>query len=205
MAREEQEHGETTPRPSFAGKAFTARTSAMMSPRPAAKRPRQRSLCLSINDKKMEDKVEEPNEVTYIRRVLIALNDKKMEDKVEEPNEGTYIQRVLTDVDVEIGFLNGIIAYNTRNGRYPFYYFCCFDDFIENCLQVDVTKQRFIDVVRKLRKKYLTNMVRKGSTVDFADPRDQIAFNLAHKIWGTAQSREEDWKGQKLRHYWSRS
>ena len=151
-----------------------------MSPRPAAKRPRKRSLCLSINDKKMED-------------------------KVEEPNEGTYIQRVWTDVDVEIGLLNGIIDYNTRNGRYPFYDFCCFNDFIENWLQVDVTKQQFIDVVRKLRKKYLTNTVRKGSTVDFADPRDQTAFNLAHKIWGTAQSREEDWKGQKLRHCWSRS
>jgi hypothetical protein len=180
MAREEEEHGETTPRPSFAGKAFTPRTSAMMSLRLAAKRPRQRRICLS-------------------------LNEKKIEEKVEEPNKGSYIQRVWTDVDTEIGVLNGIIDYNTRKGRYPFCHFICLDDFIANWLQVDVTKQRLIDVVRKLRKKYLTNMVRKGSTVDFADPHDQIAFNLAHKIWGTAQGNDEDWKGQKLRHCWSRS
>jgi hypothetical protein len=147
----------------------------MMSPRPAAKRPRQKSLCLSI-----------------------TINDKKMEDKVEEPNEGTYIQRVWTDVDVEIGLLNGIIDYNTRNGRYPFCRLDCFDDFIANWLQVDVPKHRLIDVVRKLRKKYLTNMVRKGATVDFADPRDQIAFNLANKIWGTAQGNDEDWKAMKF-------
>ena len=92
--------------------------------------------------------------------------------------KGSYIQRVWTNVDIEIGLLNGIIDYNTRNGRYPF------DDFIANWLQVDIPKQRLIDVVRRLRKKYLGAIGRKGdAAVDFADPRDQIAFNLANKIW----------------------
>ena len=160
------------------------RISAMMSPRPAASQ--EQGSGREVVSPFLASLPDEEADACNLRKVSL------------EPNTGSYIQRVWTDVDIEIGLLNGIIDYNTRNGRYPFCHFDCFDDFIANWLQVDVPKHRLIDVVRKLRKKYLTNMVRKGATVDFADPRDQIAFNLANKIWGTAQGNDEDWKAMKF-------
>ncbi|KAD2021885.1 hypothetical protein FH972_027292 [Carpinus fangiana] len=48
-------------------------------------------------------------------------------------------------------------------------------------------------------------MARKGATtVDFVDSRDQIAFNLAHTIWGGG-SNEEYWKGLKLKNKWEKA
>ena len=119
-----------------------------------------------------------------------------------EQNE-SFTQRVLRDVYTEIGLLNAIIDYYTTNGMYPFHDHIPLHYFITDWLQVDIPEEKLIVLVKMLRKKYLSNMVRKGATtVDFADSRDQIAFNLAHKIWGGG-SNEEYWKGLKLKVTWS--
>ena len=104
-----------------------------------------------------------------------------------EQNE-SFTQRVLRDVYTEIGLLNATIDYYATNGMYPFHDHIPLHYFITDWLQVDIPKE-----------KYLSNMARKGATtLDFADSRNQIAFNLAHKIWGGG-SNEEYWKGLKLK------
>jgi hypothetical protein len=115
-----------------------------------------------------------------------------------EQNE-SFTQRVLRDVYTEIGLLNAIIDYYATNGMYPFHDHIPLHYFITDWLQVNIPEEKLIVLVKMLRKKYLSNMTRKGATtVDFADSRDQIAFNLAHKIWGGG-SNEEYWKGLKLK------
>jgi hypothetical protein len=135
------------------------------------------------------------------KRISIRIN----ENPRNEANDESFIQRVLRDVDTEIGLLNGIIDYYTRNETYPFDDFKALDDFIDNWLQVDVPDdEQLIDVVRKLRKKYLRNMTRTGASVNFADPRVQRAFNLANQLWGAGRN-EEYWKGLKMKwqkFYW---
>jgi hypothetical protein len=143
------------------------------------------------------------------KKISISINEKKMEDKVHEnprneANDESFIQRVLRDVDTQIGLLNGIINYYARNGRYPFHDFKALDDFIDNWLQVVVLEEeQLIDVVRKLRKEYLKKMARMGASANFEDRRDQIAFNLANQLWGAGRH-EEYWKrdmGMKLKWY----
>jgi hypothetical protein len=126
------------------------------------------------------------------------------ENPRNEANNESFLERVLRDVDTQIGLLNGIIDYHTTNGTYPFHDFKALDDFIDNWLQVDVPEdEQLLDVVVKLRDKYLKNMATMGVTADFADPRDQMAFDLANRIWGTAGSLPEYWKGLKLKDYYS--
>jgi hypothetical protein len=182
-----------TPLRSSAREDCTARNSAM---NPAAASQDQNGSLTQVADRPSLDSLldEEVN------------NKKKMEDKVDErsggehenprnyePNE-SFTQRVLTDVDTEIGLLNGIVDYYTRNiGIYPFYDFVALNDFIKNWLQVDIRVEQLIVLVGKLRKKYYRTLARMGATLDIADPRHQIAFNLANKIWG-AESKDEYWK-----------
>jgi hypothetical protein len=199
---EENERKAVTPlRYSSAWKDSTARNSAMNGRRPPllddeelsdATCPPKKRICFRINEKKMEGKVDE-------RRGGEDENNPR-----NEPSD-SYIHRVLTDVDTQIGLLNGIIDYHSTNGRYPFHDYNALDDFVDNWLQVDVPEdEELIDLVRKLRTKYLRTMARKGATGDFADPRDQIAFNLANKIWG-AGSNDEYWKSLKLMDFYSSS
>ncbi|KAE8037752.1 hypothetical protein FH972_010316 [Carpinus fangiana] len=121
-----------------------------------------------------------------------------MEDKVDgRSGEGAENHNLI--IDKKIGLLNAIIDYYATNGMYPFHDHIPLHYFITDWLQVDIPEEKLIDLVKMLRKKYLSNMARKGTTtVDFADSYDQIAFNLAHKIWGGG-SNEEYWKGLKLK------
>jgi hypothetical protein len=154
-----------------------------------AKRPLKMKFFVSGNKKKMEDKL-------YIHSVGEDENPRN-----DEQNE-SFTQRVLRDVYTEIGLLNAIIDYYAINGMYPFHDLIHLPYFITYWLQVDIPEEKLIALVNDLRKKYLSNMARKGTIVSFADPRDQISFHLAHKIWGGG-SNEEYWKGLKLIVKWS--
>jgi hypothetical protein len=172
---------------SSAWKDSTARNSAMNGHRPFLPR--------LLDDEELLDATCPPK-----KRNCFRINDEELREDENPRNElnDSYIDRILTDVDTQIGFLNGIIDYYSTNGRYPFHDLNALDDFIDNWLQVDLPEdEELIDLVRKLRTKYLRTMARKGATGDFADPRDQMAFNLGNKIWG-AGSNDEYWKGLKL-------
>ncbi|XP_059442153.1 probable transcription factor At4g00610 [Corylus avellana] len=102
-----------------------------------------------------------------------------------------FVERVWTDVDTEIGFLNNIIDYNKIKGEYPFHNLEALDDFTENWLRVDVPEyEQLIHEVRKLRRKYLLTMARRGPKGDFADPLVQTAFDLAFILWGDESDKQ---------------
>lgn len=176
------------PQYSSVWKDSTARNSAMKGHRP--------SLPRLLDDEELSDATTCPPK----KRIFFRINDEELCEDENPRNElhDSYMDRILTDVDTQIGFLNGIIDYYSTNGRYPFHDLNALDDFVDNWLQVDLPEdEELIDLVRKLRTKYLRTMARKGATGDFADPRDQMAFNLGNKIWG-AGSNDEYWKGLKL-------
>ncbi|KAE8125667.1 hypothetical protein FH972_020446 [Carpinus fangiana] len=98
---------------------------------------------------------------------------------------GDFVERVWTDVDTEIGFLKSIVDYHKIKGEYPFHNLEALYDFTENWLRVDVPEnEQLIIAVRKLRRKYLLTMARRGPNGDFADPLVQRAFDLAFILWG---------------------
>jgi hypothetical protein len=126
-----------------------------------------------------------------------AVNPPADENPRNEPI-GDFVQRVSTDVDIEIGFLNNIIDYHKIKGEYPFHNLEVLDDFTGNWLRVEIPEYaQLIRLVRKLRRKYLLTMARRGPTEDFADPLVQTAFDLASILWGDGGSDKEYWQGLK--------
>lgn len=122
-----------------------------------------------------------------------------VQDSNEDSHDDTprsFLEMVLTDINYEIGFLNGFIDFHDMNVRYPYYEYFALQDFIKNWLQIDTTHLKMLDVIVKLRKKYIKTKAKTDVSMHFVDPRYQRAFNLAHKIWSDAI--EEDWKLLKL-------
>ena len=87
--------------------------------------------------------------------------------------------------------MNNIIDYHKIKGGYPFHNLEVLDDFTGNWLRVDIPEYaRLIHLVRKLRRKYLSTMPRRGPTGDSADTRVQTAFDLAFILWGDGNDKE---------------
>ena len=113
-----------------------------------------------------------------------AMKPPAAENRRNEPT-GDFVERIWTDVGAEIRFLKSIIDYHKIKGEYPFHNLEALDDFTENWLRVDVPEnEQLINAVRKLRRKYLLTMARRGPNGDFADPLVQRAFDLAFILWG---------------------
>ena len=122
-----------------------------------------------------------------------------VQDSNEDSHDDTprsFLEMVLTDINYEIGFLNGFIDFHDMNVRYPYYEYFALQDFIKNWLQIDTTHLKMLDLIVKLRKKYIKTKAKTDVSMHFVDPLYQRAFNLAHKIWSDAI--EEDWKLLKL-------
>jgi hypothetical protein len=201
MAREE-EHGKTkvaTPRPSFAGKACNEadgrRGRGDENPihelpneeeRKSTRSPKRSAR--SFYEKKCRGEANKRTRFSSAGEDSSARNSAMNPPAYENPRNGPiidFVERIWTDVHAEIRFLNSIIDYHKIKGEYPFHNLAALYNFTKNWLRVDVPDyERLINVVRKLRRKYLMTRARRGPNGAFADPRVQRAFNLASILWG---------------------
>ena len=107
-----------------------------------------------------------------------------------------FLEMVLTDIDHEIGFLTSLVNFHETYMVYPYFDSVSLEQFIKNWLQIETSNQKLLEVIVKLRKKYMKTNTKMGVSENFSDARDQAAFNLAHKLW--SNEKEEDWKLLKM-------
>ncbi|KAJ6908473.1 hypothetical protein NC651_018780 [Populus alba x Populus x berolinensis] len=94
-------------------------------------------------------------------------------------------QRLWSDKD-EIVMLNGMVEYQIEKGKNPFADNGDFHGFLKKSLHVDATNNQFLDKIRRLKKKYFTDVEKNEKEIDeiFSKPHDLECVELAKKIWG---------------------
>ncbi|KAJ6677751.1 hypothetical protein OIU85_008338 [Salix viminalis] len=94
-------------------------------------------------------------------------------------------QRLWSDED-EIVMLNGMVEYQSEKGKSPFADNGDFHGFVKESLHVDATISQFLDKIRRLKKKYFTDVDKNEKEIDeiFSKPHDLECVELAKKIWG---------------------
>ncbi|KAJ6991288.1 hypothetical protein NC653_019476 [Populus alba x Populus x berolinensis] len=94
-------------------------------------------------------------------------------------------QRLWSDED-EIVMLNGMVEYQIEKGKNPFADNGDFHGFLKKSLHVDATNNQFLDKIRRLKKKYFTDVEKNEKEIDeiFSKPHDLECVELAKKIWG---------------------
>ncbi|CAA6658326.1 unnamed protein product [Spirodela intermedia] len=101
-------------------------------------------------------------------------------------------QRVWTAED-EISVLEGMVAFLAKHGGAadPATAVDAFYEFIHRSLRVKFSKTQISDKMRRLRKKYETNLRRskKGADPAFAKSHEQASFQLSKKIWAPRSRR----------------
>nr|POF06287.1 hypothetical protein CFP56_51569 [Quercus suber] len=124
--------------------------------------------------------------------------EKKQKTTVHEDDTPPrpFLEMVLTDIDHEIGFLTSLVNFHETYMVYPYFDSVSLEKFIKNWLQIETSNQKLLEVIVKLRKKYMKTNSKMGVSENFSDARDQKAFNLAHKLW--SNEKEEDWKLLKM-------
>ncbi|GFS31882.1 DNA-binding storekeeper protein-related transcriptional regulator [Actinidia rufa] len=94
------------------------------------------------------------------------------------------IPRLWSEED-EIVVLKGMIDYQSKKGADPNADMGAFYEFIKKSLRVDVSRNQLMDKVRRLKKKYRTNVEKgeKGEDPVFSKPHEHKSFELSKKIW----------------------
>ncbi|CAB4302886.1 unnamed protein product [Prunus armeniaca] len=116
--------------------------------------------------------------------------DQEREHAGEEKKAGgddskKLFQRIWSDDD-EITILKGMIDYSTKKGADPYSDMGAFHDFIKKSLKADVNKTQLQDKIRRIKKKYETN-VAKGKKYNPVKPHEQKLFDLSKKVWGSGE------------------
>ncbi|CAL9009781.1 unnamed protein product [Prunus brigantina] len=116
--------------------------------------------------------------------------DQEREHAGEEKKSGgddskKLFQRIWSDDD-EITILKGMIDYSTKKGADPYSDMGAFHDFIKKSLKADVNKTQLQDKIRRIKKKYETN-VAKGKKYNPVKPHEQKLFDLSKKVWGSSE------------------
>ncbi|KAA8524560.1 hypothetical protein F0562_010983 [Nyssa sinensis] len=114
------------------------------------------------------------------------------EDGVVEEKKSA-INRLWSEDD-EIVVLKGMIDYKSKKGADPYADMGAFHEFLKKLLHVDVSKNQLTDKIRRLKKKYKTN-VEKGENGEdpvFSKPHEHKSFELSKKIWGGGASNGVD-------------
>ncbi|XP_065876373.1 STOREKEEPER protein-like [Euphorbia lathyris] len=103
----------------------------------------------------------------------------------EEPKKGSAIQRLWSEGD-ELAILDGLIKYKAEKAVDPYADMVAFHEFIKESLHVDVSKSQLTDKIRRLKKKYRTNIERgeNGQDPVFSKTHDLKSFELSKKVWG---------------------
>ncbi|KAF7126620.1 hypothetical protein RHSIM_Rhsim11G0026100 [Rhododendron simsii] len=107
---------------------------------------------------------------------------KKKKAKVVEEEEKKYvgaINRLWSEKD-EVLILKGLIDFQSKNGSDTYPDMGEFHELIKESLSVDVSKNQFVDKIRKLKRKYSINVEKAV----FSRTHERKCFELSNKIWG---------------------
>ncbi|XP_004243436.1 STOREKEEPER protein [Solanum lycopersicum] len=108
---------------------------------------------------------------------------KKPKVAEEEEKKSAATPRSLWSDDDQLALLKGILEYKTVKGMEPSADMSAFHEFIRGKLQAEVSKSQISDKVRRLRKKFLTN-VKDGEEPVFTKSQDFLVFEHSKRIWG---------------------
>ncbi|KAI8530702.1 hypothetical protein RHMOL_Rhmol11G0080200 [Rhododendron molle] len=110
-------------------------------------------------------------------------SQKKKKAKVvveeEEKKSVGAINRLWSEED-EVLILKGLIDFQSKNGSDKYPDMGEFHELIKESLSVDVSKNQFVDKIRKLKRKYSTNVEKAV----FSRPHERKCFELSNNIWG---------------------
>ncbi|KAH0651901.1 hypothetical protein KY284_031813 [Solanum tuberosum] len=108
---------------------------------------------------------------------------KKPKIAEEEEKKSAATPRSLWSDDDQLALLKGIAEYKAVKGMEPSADMSVFHEFIRGKLQVEVSKRQLREKVRRLKKKYLTN-VKDGEEPVFMKGQDFLVFEHSKRIWG---------------------
>ncbi|KAM1351270.1 hypothetical protein ACFX13_005210 [Malus domestica] len=150
---------------------------------PKTKKPRSKPAATATPVAKSGSKRPSETEPKDSKR----LKKKEPDQLEEEAKKSKLFQRIWSDDD-EIIILKGMVDYTTKKGADPYSDMGAFHEFIKKSLKVDVTKTQLQDKIRRLKKKYETNVKKKKFNP--TKPHDQKVFDLSKKVWGSSSSGE---------------
>ncbi|KAJ8568796.1 hypothetical protein K7X08_032427 [Anisodus acutangulus] len=115
-------------------------------------------------------------------------DSKRKKPKIAEEEEKkttttTPIIRLWSDED-QVAILKGMLEFKNEKGTEPNTDMSAFHEFIKGKLQVEVSKTQLSEKLRRLKKKFLTN-VKDGEEPIFSKPHDHLVFEYSKKIWGS--------------------
>ncbi|XP_060187067.1 STOREKEEPER protein-like [Lycium barbarum] len=113
-------------------------------------------------------------------------NKKPKIQEEEEKKSATTPIRLWSDED-QVAVLKGMVEFKNQKGTEPNSDMSAFHDFIKGKLQAEVSKSQLSDKLRRLKKKFLTN-VKDGEEPVFFKPNDNLVFEYSKKIWGGGKS-----------------
>lgn len=127
------------------------------------------------------DSKEERESYSSMKKPKKGINDRSPSLAVSSAGRG----RVWCHED-EITVLEGILEYKNKEGAYPPNDMVALHDFIKLKFLYDMSRKQMYEKVRRLKKKFLINLMRVENNVEpaFSKPHDYVLFNLSRKIWG---------------------
>ncbi|XP_009777843.1 STOREKEEPER protein-like [Nicotiana tabacum] len=170
----DSESGQSQPSPSASD--FTVKPSvptAKSPSKPFSKRPQE-----TQQQQALKEKHSRPN-----KKPKISEEDSKVSE--EKKSAATTPSRLWSDED-QLAILKGMADFKAQKGSEPNATdMSAFHDFIKGKLQVEVSKSQVTDKLRRLKKKFLTNVKISDDPV-FSKPHDYLMFEFSKKIWGDA-------------------
>uniref|UniRef100_A0A0V0ILV0 Putative neurofilament heavy polypeptide-like n=1 Tax=Solanum chacoense TaxID=4108 RepID=A0A0V0ILV0_SOLCH len=112
---------------------------------------------------------------------------KKPKIAEEEEKKSAATPRSLWSDDDQLALLKGIAEYKAVKGMEPSADMSVFHEFIRGKLQVEVSKKQLREKVRRLKKKYLTN-VKGGEEPVLMKGQDFLVFEHSKRIWGAPET-----------------
>ncbi|KAF7127283.1 hypothetical protein RHSIM_Rhsim11G0047000 [Rhododendron simsii] len=115
------------------------------------------------------------------------LREKKKAKVVEEKKSGIgTINRLWSEED-EVLILEGLMDFQSKKGSELYPYMGEFHELVKQSLSVDASRNQLLDKIRKLKRKYSTNVAKAV----FSRPHEHKCFELSNKIWGDGGRKED--------------
>jgi hypothetical protein len=118
-----------------------------------------------------------------------------------EDTKKQLFQRLFTEKD-EIALLEGLYEYTINKGTDPFSDIDGFFDSVKDSLDCFASKAQINDKIKRLKRKYMNNSVRKGKKKgdepSFSRAHDQKSYELSKKIWAGGEVSTQKRPAQKL-------
>ncbi|BFG24244.1 hypothetical protein CerSpe_105190 [Prunus speciosa] len=166
-------------------------TSKPMEETPKTKKPRSKASATTTPAARTGSKRPSESDPKDSKRPKKKIPDQEPEHAREETKKAggddskKLFQRIWSDDD-EITILKGMIDYTTKKVADPYSDMGAFHDFIKKSLKADVNKTQLQDKIRRIKKKYETN-VTKGKKYNPVKSHEQNLFDLSKKVWGSGE------------------